>query len=175
MPVQTGWNESVFPDLIIMKKIDGPLLNEVSAQAKKSPRRRMNYNFHSHASDTLHRMLNAIEPQSYVQPHKHENPDKREAFFVLRGRIVVVEFDPDGNITDHIVLDPCNGCFGVEIAARTFHSIIALDPGTVAYEVKDGPWNPTDDKHFASWAPAEGEAGTEAYNLALLRELNIEY
>ena len=135
----------------------------------------MNYNFHSHASDTLHRMLNAIEPQSYVQPHKHENPDKREAFFVLRGRIVVVEFDPDGNITDHIVLDPCNGCFGVEIAARTFHSIIALDPGTVAYEVKDGPWNPTDDKHFASWAPAEGEAGTEAYNLALLRELNIEY
>ena len=142
-----------------MKKIDEPLLNQVSGQAKLSQRRRMNYNFHSDPSDTLQRLLNAMEPWSYVQPHKHEQPDKREIFFSLRGRIAVIEFDAEGKITDHVVLDPSRGTFGAEINERTFHSIIALDPGTVAYEFKDGPYCPVDDKNFASWAPKEGDSG----------------
>ncbi len=156
-----------------MIRIDNILLNEVSAQAKISPRRRKNYNFHKEPSDTLQRLLNAIEPLSYVQPHKHENPDKREAFFSLRGRIVVVEFDEEGNIADHTVLDPLTGNFGAEIPERVYHTIIALDDNTVAYEVKDGPYNPADDKNFASWAPKEGEAGMENYTRMLLKKLNI--
>ena len=156
-----------------MIRIDNRLLDEVSEQAKISPRRRKNYNFHKEPSDTLQRLLNAIEPLSYVQPHKHENPDKREIFFSLRGRIVVIEFDEEGNITDHTVLDPLTGIFGAEIPERVYHTIIALDHNTVSYEVKDGPYNPGDDKNFASWAPKEGEAGTEDYNMKLLKKLNL--
>jgi cupin fold WbuC family metalloprotein len=156
-----------------MIRIDSYLLDETSAKAKLSPRRRMNYNFHEHYSDKLQRMLNAMEPLSYIQPHKHENPDKREVFFSLRGRILVIEFDESGNITDHTLLDPLSGNFGAEIPERTFHTIVALDPDSVAYEVKDGPYALIDDKNFASWAPKEGETGAEEYLKEILKKLGI--
>jgi cupin fold WbuC family metalloprotein len=155
-------------------KIDSLLLDQTSTKAKLSPRRRMNYNFHEHYSDTLQRMLNAMEPLSYIQPHKHENPDKREVFFSLRGRILVIEFDESGNITDHTLLDPLSGNFGAEIPERTFHTIIALDPGSVAYEIKDGPFSPINDKNFASWAPIEGTLQTEEYLRNLLAKCNLQ-
>lgn len=151
-----------------MIKIDTRLLDETSAAAKISPRRRMNHNFHKNYHDTLQRMLNAMEPFSYIQPHKHENPDKREVFFSLRGRIVVIEFDESGNITDHTLLDPLSGNFGAEIPERTFHTIVALDPDSVAFEVKDGPYAPIDDKNFASWAPKEDSAEVDNYLDGLL-------
>jgi cupin fold WbuC family metalloprotein len=157
-----------------MIKIDTTLLDATSALAKASPRRRMNHNFHQDFSDTLQRMLNAMEPLSYIQPHKHEDPDKREAFFALRGRFVVIEFDHEGNITGHILLDPLKGNFGAEIAERTFHTIVALDPGTVAYEVKDGPYSPIDDKNFAAWAPKEGAADAKEYLHQILSKVGID-
>jgi cupin fold WbuC family metalloprotein len=156
-----------------MIRIDSQLLDKTSAKAKTSQRRRMNFNFHKEYSDTFQRLLNAIEPLSYIQPHKHEDPDKREVFFVLRGRIVVIEFDELGNIADHILLDPLTGNFGAEIPERTYHTIIALDPGTVAYEVKDGPYSPIDDKNFALWAPREGEPGAEEYLKETLKKLGV--
>ncbi|NBC82133.1 MAG: cupin fold metalloprotein, WbuC family [Bacteroidetes bacterium] len=156
-----------------MIHITDTLIGEISAQAQASPRKRMNYNFHEHYSDTLQRMINAMEPGTYVQPHKHEAPDKREAFVVLTGKVVVVEFDPEGNITDHIVLSSINGALGVEIAAKTYHMVIALEPGSAVYELKDGPYTPVDDKNFAPWAPAEGEAGCEAYLHSILIKLGL--
>jgi cupin fold WbuC family metalloprotein len=154
-----------------MKKIDESLLNEISVQAKSTPRLRKNYNFHADYADPLQRLLNAMEPFSYIQPHKHEDPDKREVFFSLRGRIAVFEFDETGIITDHIVLDPQNGQFGAEIPSRTFHTLISLDPGSVAYEVKDGPYILENDKNFAPWAPKEGDPGTGEYIESLLNHV----
>ncbi len=156
-----------------MIKINETFISKTSDQAKLSPRRRKNYNFHKEMSATLQRMLNAMEPDTYIQPHKHENPDKTEVFFSLRGRFVVVEFDDEGRITEHTVLDPKSGSYGAEIAPGTWHSIIPLDAGTVAYEVKDGPYDPNDDKHFASWAPAENEGGGSEYNQKILAQLGI--
>ncbi len=146
-----------------MVRIDKNLLDSVSNEAKSTPRRRKNYNFHKEYSDTLQRLLNAMEPMSYVRPHKHEDPDKREVFFALRGRILVVEFDESGNIADHIILDPLNGVFGAEIPEKTFHTIVSLETGTVAYEVKDGPYSPVSDKDFAAWAPVEGSPDALPY------------
>ncbi|MCX6306184.1 MAG: WbuC family cupin fold metalloprotein [Bacteroidetes bacterium] len=156
-----------------MKKIKEQLLNEVSRQAAASPRRRMNYNFHKEYSDPLQRMLNAVEPQTYIQPHKHEDPDKTEVFFALRGRIAVIEFDDLGNITDHMLLDPAKGSYGAEIPQRIYHTIIALDEGTVAYEIKNGPYAVIDDKNFASWAPKEGSADVAGYLAGLLAKTGI--
>ena len=115
-----------------------------------------------------------MEPLSYIQPHKHEDPDKREVFFALRGRILVIEFDDLGNISDHILLDPLNGSYGTEIPERTYHTIVALDQDTVAYEFKDGPYAAIDDKNFAPWAPAESEAGCTEYLYRLLNLLSLQ-
>ncbi len=156
-----------------MIQINKTLLDSVSSEARSVPRKRKNYNFHKDYSDTLQRLLNAMEPMSYIQPHKHEDPDKREAFIALRGRILVVEFDQHGNITGHMILDPLNGVYGAEIPERTFHTIVSLESGSVAYELKDGPYSPIDDKNFASWAPPEGSPDASAYLKDLLRQLNV--
>jgi len=154
-----------------MIKIDNGLLEEVSSQAKTSARKRMNFNFHDRPEALMQRMLNAMEPETYIQPHKHESPDKSEAFFCLRGKILVVEFEEDGQISDHFLLDASNGNFGCEIKPRRYHCIISLETGSVAYEVKDGPYNPAVDKHFAPWAPAEGSPDAIHYLKKLLASL----
>jgi cupin fold WbuC family metalloprotein len=156
-----------------MIKINEAFVSETSDKAITAERRRMNYNFHKEDSATLQRMLNAMEPDTYIQPHKHEDPDKVEAFFVLRGRILLIEFDEDGHISDHIILDPKTGNYGGEIAPKTWHTLISLEAGSVAYEVKDGPYDARVDKNFASWAPAEGDETCAAYNYKLLQELKL--
>lgn len=153
-----------------MQKIDDRLLNQVSQAAFEAPRRRINHNFHPQLSDPLQRMLNAIEPGSYIRPHKHENPDKVEAFVVLRGKLAVVEFEDDGAIADYAILEPRAGSYGAEIAARRFHTIVALEP-TVVYEIKNGPYSPINDKNWAPWAPIEGEAQVPAYLDTILNKL----
>jgi cupin fold WbuC family metalloprotein len=131
----------------------------------------MNYNFHTDLADTFQRMLNCIEPGSYCRPHKHESPDKREVFIILKGTVVVIEFDNDGNIVEKIVLNNSTGQFGVEIPPSTWHSILALESGTVVYECKDGPYSPLNDKDFAPWSPEEGSEEVENYYNGLLEKI----
>ena len=157
----------------IMIRIDKSLLNNLSKKAKTAGRKRKNHNFHKSYSDTLQRMLNAIEPGSYVRPHKHENPDKNEAFLILKGSMVVVEFDESGNIIDHQVLDQSTECYGVEISPGIYHTIFALQTDSVAYELKDGPYDVETDKNFAPWAPAEDDPEAEKYLNNIIKKLNL--
>ena len=156
-----------------MIKIDLNVLNKTSQMARLSSRLRMNYNFHSEAEDPMQRMLNAMEPGTYIRPHKHEHPDKREVFFALKGTLCLVEFEDDGRIRDYTLLAPDSDCVGAEIPARTYHTVISLETGSVAYELKDGPYNPAEDKNFASWAPPEGAVEAEAYLEQLIHRLNL--
>ncbi len=156
----------------MVKIIDVGTLELLNVEALKSERLRKNYNYHESFDDPINRMLNAVEPGSYVQPHKHENPDKREVFLLLRGKMAVVFFDNEGNITEHVILDN-EKHFGVEIPPSVWHTIIALKPGTVVYEIKDGPYSPADDKNFASWAPKEGDAECADYINEVLKELDF--
>ena len=150
-----------------MIKINNGLLNEVSQQAKKSDRKRKNYNFHYGSQDLLQRMLNAMEPETYVRPHKHVNPDKREAFIVLRGTICLIEFDENGEFTDHFVMRAGSGNEGAEITPGSYHTLISMEPGTIIYEIKDGPWDIETDKVFAQWAPEEGSKESKSFILDL--------
>jgi len=150
-----------------MLKIHTQLLDATSAKAKASARKRMNHNFHTELTDTLQRMLNALEPDTYIRPHKHENPDKHEVFILLRGKAAAFEFDDTGNVTDTFILDPLQGNFGVEIAPKVWHTVISLAENSMVYELKDGPYQPIDDKNFASWSPEE----TSDYRFEYLQSL----
>jgi cupin fold WbuC family metalloprotein len=138
-----------------MIKVTSHLLANLSDLAKESQRKRKNHNFHTTDSDPLQRMLNALESSTYVQPHKHVDPDKRETFIVLKGKIAVIEFDDKGIITDKIIL--CNelGNYCAEIITGSWHTVISFEDNSVYYELKDGPYSEGTDKVFASWAPAE--------------------
>ena len=156
-----------------MKKIDSTLLQEMMEKSRQSARKRVNLNFHFGGSDPIQRMLNAMQPGTYLQPHKHENPDKREVFIALTGRFVVISFDHTGNITDHMILDTAAKNHAAEIEARVYHTIICLEPDSVIYEVKDGPYDVADDKRFAAWAPQEGDHRCAEFLNKWLGQLNI--
>lgn len=140
-----------------MKIINKQLLDETTAKAKASPRLRMNYNFHEDTNDILNRLINAIEPDSYIRPHRHLNPDKEEIFFLLRGKAAFFLFDDEGNITDRLVLSPEEGVYGAEIAPGVWHCLLVLESGTVVYEVKRGPFAPLSEENFAPWSPTVDE------------------
>ncbi len=154
-----------------MIKIEQEFIGAIAKQAEESPRMRKNYNYHQSYDEVVNRMLNALQKDTYVQPHKHEEPDKHEVFLILKGKAAVIEFDNEGNITDSIILDAGSGNFGVEIQPRVWHTIIALENGTVVYEIKEGPYSPLNDKNFATWAPKEGDTHCKVFNNNLLQKI----
>jgi len=157
-----------------MIQITQGLLDEVTAKAKSVARKRTHYNFHKNYDDAVQRLLNAAEPGTYIRPHKHEDPDKIEVFIILQGSVVVVEFDDAGAVTGHVVLSRERGVFGVEIPPRTWHTFITLTPGSVLYEVKEGPYRQAVDKNFASWAPEEGSVEAPEFNRRVLKTLKMD-
>lgn len=136
------------------------LLEDLVQQASLVPRLRRNHNFHRD-EDVVQRMLNAIEPGSYVRPHRHFDPPKTETFLVLRGKLAVLIFDEQGKPLDILRLD--ERVKGIDIKPGVWHSIVALEPGTVIFEVKTGPYIQATDKDFATWAPAENTAEAPVY------------
>lgn len=149
--------------------IDVGLLDRVSAAANDSPRRRKNHNFQTPASDAAHRLLNAVEPDSYIPPHRHLDPSKDETFVVLRGAFGLVCFDESGAVTHTLRLDPAGPVFGANLRSGTYHTLVSLEPGSVFFESKAGPYVPLTNAERAPWAPLEGEPQAEAYRDTLIR------
>jgi cupin fold WbuC family metalloprotein len=146
-----------------MKVVDNCLLDILSIDAQCSERLRKNYNLHQDPSDPIQRLLNALEPDTYICPHKHENPDKRELFIPIRGRFVMVTFDNAGEIVSAVRLSENSDARIVEIEPGIWHTLVCEESGTIYFEIKDGPYNLEKDKNFASWAPDEQADGAKLY------------
>lgn len=120
--------------------IDEKLLDEVSSRAKASPRLRMNYNFHQSLDEKCHRMLNAVEPGTEVPIHRH--PTKDESFVVLRGKVKVTTYNDDGTVIESVMLCQEQGRYGVDIKKGVWHNLESLEPDSVIFECKEGPFVP---------------------------------
>lgn len=153
----------------LLKLITEELLDTVTSQAKENSRLRMNYNFHASMDAPIHRLLNALEPGTYLPPHRHT--DKEETYLVLRGSLLAFFYDDAGNVTDKVCLNPSEGKYGLEIPSNTWHSIIALESGTVIFEIKKGPYQPLPSEDLASWAPQTSD--TEGIKAFMKRMLEL--
>lgn len=140
-----------------MKLIDTTLLKNLSAEAAASPRRRANHNLHQNLEDPVQRFLNAVEPGSYVCPHRHHTPPRHELFVAIEGRAAVLLFTPDGEVTERTEITAGGETRIVEIPAGAWHSLAALQPGTILLEIKQGPYTPHTEENLARWAPREGD------------------
>jgi len=124
--------------------IDNKVLDELSAKAKASPRLRMNLDLRNSENDGSQRMLNAIEPGSPERIHRHQHTS--ETVVCLRGKVVEEFYDELERIcTDSIVLTPNGPNVAVNIPAGQWHSIRAVESGSVVLAVKDGKWEPLSD------------------------------
>ena len=141
-----------------MKLINKKLLDKTTELAKQSPRLRMNYNFHDSLDDPINRLINAMEPDTYLRPHRHKNPDKNEVFLLLRGKVALFLFDDTGIITDRIILNPETGVYGGEIPCDVWHTLLVMESGSVIYEIKQGPFVPLSPENMAPWSPEVEDA-----------------
>ena len=116
--------------------IDYKLLDELTEQAKASPRLRMNYDLRNSAEDQSQRMLNAIEPGTEMPIHRHRNSS--ETCVCVRGHFVEYFYDANGTLTDTIDMLPGGKILNIPIGQ--WHSLKSLESGTVLLEAKDGKW-----------------------------------
>lgn len=122
-------------------KITQALLDELTAKAKTSPRLRMNYDLRNSDADQSQRMLNAIEPGSPLPIHRHQNTS--ETVVCLRGRLVWEFYNELERIcTETIELTPNGPIVALNVPKGQWHTVKALESGSVILEVKDGPYEP---------------------------------
>lgn len=150
-----------------MKIVDRKLLQQISQQALISPRLRKNHNFHPSDDSRSHRLLNAIEPGSYIRPHRHLDSEKDEAFILLSGKLGVICFDDEGNVAEKVLLSAESGTLAADIPHGVFHTALALTSGTVFYEAKAGPYLPLSEEEKACWAPEENSGESALYLINL--------
>ena len=125
-------------------KITQALLDELTVKAKASPRLRMNYDLRNSSKDSSQRMLNAIEPGSPLPIHRHQKTS--ETVVCLRGRLVEEYYDELERIcTNRIELSPNGPVVAVNIPAGQWHTVRALESGTVILEMKNGQYEPLSD------------------------------
>ena len=125
-------------------KITQAILDDLTAKAKESPRLRMNLDLRDSAEDTSQRMLNAIEPGSPLPIHRHQNTS--ETVVCIRGRLVEEFYDDLERIcTERIELSPNGPVVALNIPAGQWHTVQALESGTVILEMKNGKYEPISD------------------------------
>ena len=130
--------------MVMIDKITQAILDNLTEQAKASPRLRMNMDLRNSAEDKSQRMLNAIEPGSPLPIHRHQKTS--ETVVCLRGRLVEEFYDElERRCTEAIELSPNGPVVAVNIPAGQWHTVRSLESGTVIIEVKDGPYEPIQD------------------------------
>lgn len=123
-------------------KINQTLLDSLTEQAKASPRLRMNYDLRNSADDQSQRMLNAIEPGSPLPIHRHQKTS--ETVVCLRGKLIWEYYDEMERLcTESIEVSPNGPVVALNVPAGQWHTVRALESGSVILEMKDGQYEPT--------------------------------
>ncbi|MGE7959916.1 WbuC family cupin fold metalloprotein [Pseudomonas sp. NPDC089530] len=142
--------------------LDQSLFNELAEKASTNPRGRQHHNFHA-MEEPCHRMAVGLQPATYIPPHRHLSADKAETLLVLKGRLGLLIFDEVGQVREKRVLEAGGDCVGVDLPAGVFHGLVVLEPDSLMFECKAGPYRPVGEGELASWAPREGEPGVAEY------------
>lgn len=146
-------------------------LDTLKAAVKASAKRRARINTHPDGEDALHEMIIAIDPSSYIRPHKH--PGKSEAFHIVEGEVDIVVFKDDGEIDQVVPLGaPDSGrSFYYRMSKSFFHTLIIRSEVLIVHEITNGPFRPQG-TIFADFAPEDSDTQrAEAYQADLVRRV----
>ena len=120
--------------------LDTELFDKLTAQAKASPRLRMNFDLRNAPDDQSQRMLNALEPGTVLPIHRHRGSS--ETVMVLRGKVKWLYYDENGKVIDTFVVAPGSDLCGLSVPKGQWHSLDCLESGSVIFEAKDGAYAP---------------------------------
>lgn len=151
-----------------IQRLSNNYLASLIEEASRSSRSRQHRNIHASYEDPCQRFMNAIGLDSYIRPHRHALDPKAETLIAVRGLFALVIFDDTGAIQEVIRFgterynDTSDFSVGMDLSPGVWHTIVALQPGSVLLELKAGPFNPNAAKEPAPWAPEE--QSSECYN-----------
>lgn len=145
--------DNVSGDLFHLSK---DMLEKGLKGSRESERKRIILPIHRKQEAEVQRMINFLQPGTYIRPHQHPLNYASESLVLIRGSIRFYIFDDDGTVLSISKLDskPLPGVLDIE--PRVWHSFIVLEEDTILFECKKGPYDAEKDKIFAPWAPAEG-------------------
>ncbi|MDR9364884.1 MAG: WbuC family cupin fold metalloprotein [Balneolaceae bacterium] len=125
-------------------------------ESRKSDRKRMILPIHREQDAKVQRMINFLQPGTYIRPHKHPLDHASESLVIIQGSIRFYTFDKGGIVSrfNKVNSKPLPGV--VDIEPRVWHSFIVLEDDTILFECKQGPYDAETDKQFADWSPEEG-------------------
>lgn len=125
--------------------------------SRESDRRRIILPIHRIQDAEVQRMINFLQPGTYIRPHKHPLNHATESLVLIQGAILFYTFNDSGEIETKRRVDskPLAGVLDIE--PNVWHSFKVLEPDTILFECKKGPYDAEKDKIFAPWAPEEGE------------------
>ena len=138
-------------------KLDNTLFDDLIQQAKQSPRKRSHFNLHQSLEEPVQRLCIGLVKGTYVRPHYHPQANKWELLMCLQGTVGLVIFDREGQILDRYTLGPNETISATESEANTWHTVYPISDEAIIFEVKEGPYTPTEPSDFAAWSPPEGD------------------
>jgi len=140
-------------------ELSDQMIAEGLEASRQSPRLRMLLPIHRRQEDLVQRMINFMQPGTYLQPHLHPRDSASETMVVFRGALGFLQFSSEGEVMATHRLGP-GGL--IDLVPGIWHSVVVLAPDTVIGEFKRGPYT-SDDKTFAEWAPAEEDSEARRY------------
>ena len=150
-----------------INRITDNLIDETLEKARQSTRKRAMHCFSDNHVSIQH-MINACLHGTYMQPHKHENPDKTEIVSILRGRMAIFTFEQNGEISTCTILDDHGPNKALEIPPGTWHTMMVMDDEAVVHEIVTGPYESSTHKIFAQFSPSEDEFDEASHYLKTL-------
>jgi cupin fold WbuC family metalloprotein len=137
--------------------------------SQKSERLRIILPVHRVQEAEVQRMVNFLQPGTYIRPHRHAMPHASESILLLAGAICFFTFDDEGRVRtiNEVVSGPVPGL--IDIEPKVWHSFLVLEPDTILFECKKGPYDVNTDKEFASWAPPEGSPDVAEWKRSMER------
>ena len=150
------------------------LLERGCVAARQSPRQRIIFPIHRKQEARVQRMLNFVQPGTYITPHRHPLEHATESVQLLRGELGCLVFEEDGRVrSTHHLRANAPAAF-LDLEPGLWHGMVVLAPDTVMLEIKHGPYDATTDKEFAPWAPGEGDANAESLRSEWLGLFTVE-
>lgn len=138
-------------------QLSGEMIENGLKASRESERKRMILPIHRRQEAEVQRLVNFLQPETYIRPHKHPLNHATESIILLKGSIRFFTFDDDGEVlTEQVVSStPIPGVLDME--PNVWHSFLVLEKDTILFECKKGPYNAETDKKFAEWSPSEGD------------------
>lgn len=149
----------------MVKIFSQAFLDELSVRAGASPRLRQNHNIHDDFSDPCQRFFNAMEPGSYLRPHRQAMAPRSKLLISVRGQFLLLLFDDAGTVTQSLRFGVGSRVpmVGAEVPPGIWNTVVALESASILLEVKAGPFDPDGPREPAPWAPGEGAAEANQY------------